>query len=122
MATQNATLTPTDETQTTRKAIVGGTIGNFVEWFDFGIYGYMAPIVATLFFAPGNRTAALLGAFAVFAVSFFVRPVGGIFFGYLGDRAGRRNTLAACVVLMSLATFAIGLLPTYASIGFATLP
>jgi len=77
----------------------------------------MAPIVATLFFAPGDRTAALLGAFAVFAVSFFVRPVGGIFFGYLGDKAGRRNTLAACVVLMSLSTFAIGLLPTYASVG-----
>jgi MHS family proline/betaine transporter-like MFS transporter len=99
--------------------VVGGAIGNFVEWFDFGLYGYMAPVIATLFFAPGDRVAALLGTFAVFAVAFLMRPLGGVVFGHFGDKVGRRSTLAMTVILMSVATFAVGLLPTYAAIGIA---
>lgn len=119
MTTQDAVVAPAAGVQSRRKALAGGVIGNLVEWYDFGVYGYMAPIMATLFFAPGDRTAALLGAFALFAVSFFTRPLGGFVFGHFGDKVGRRNTLAVCVILMSLATFAVGLLPTYAAVGVA---
>jgi MHS family proline/betaine transporter-like MFS transporter len=119
MTTQSAVVSPADDVQVARKAAIGGAVGNFVEWFDFGVYGYMAPIIATLFFPPGDRTAALLGTFAVFAVAFFMRPVGGFVFGHFGDKVGRRNTLAVAILLMAGATFAIGILPTYAAIGVA---
>lgn len=100
-----------------RTALAAGTIGNFVEWYDFAIYAYSAPIIATLFFPEGNRTAALLATFAIYGVAFIVRPLGSVLFGHTGDRAGRRNTLATVVLLMGGATFVIGLLPTYGQIG-----
>ena len=100
-----------------RRAIVGSSIGNFVEWYDYGLYGYYASVFATLFFPEGNRVAALLGAFGIFGVAFVVRPLGALFFGSYGDRHGRRNTLVAVVVLISTATALVGVLPTYASVG-----
>lgn len=100
-----------------RTAIVGSSIGNFVEWYDYGLYGYYASVFATLFFPEGNRVAALLGSFGIFGVAFVVRPLGALFFGSYGDRHGRRNTLVAVVVLISTATALVGVLPTYASIG-----
>jgi MHS family proline/betaine transporter-like MFS transporter len=102
-----------------RTAILGSSVGNFVEWYDYGLYGYYASVFATLFFPEGNRVAALLGAFAIFGVAFGVRPLGALFFGSYGDRHGRRNTLVAVVLLISLATALVGVLPTYASIGLA---
>ncbi len=99
------------------RALVAGCVGNFVEWYDFVIYLYSAPIIATLFFPSGSRTTAILAAFAIWGVAFVARPLGGVFWGNLGDRVGRRNTLAAVVLLMGGGTMLIGLLPTYAQIG-----
>jgi MHS family proline/betaine transporter-like MFS transporter len=108
---------PEVEEQTVLRAISGASIGNMVEWFDFAVYGYLATYIAANFFPSNNPTASLLSTFAVFAAAFFVRPLGGIFFGPLGDRIGRQRVLATVIILMSVATFAIGLLPTYATIG-----
>lgn len=102
---------------TLRKVILGGGIGNLVEWFDFAVYGYLASTIAALFFPNQDPTISLLATFATFGVSFLLRPLGGIYFGALGDRIGRRNTLSLVIVLMSASTFAIGLLPTHAQIG-----
>jgi MFS transporter, MHS family, proline/betaine transporter len=88
-----------------------------VEWFDFAIYSASIPIIAVLFFPKANPTAALMATFALYGVAFLARPLGGVFWGNLGDRIGRRNVLAVVVLLMGGATMAIGLLPTYASIG-----
>ncbi|NUU37683.1 MFS transporter [Pseudomonas sp. C2B4] len=105
--------------QTLRKVIVAAGIGNFVEWFDFAVYGFLATTIAQQFFPSGDASAALLKTFAVFAVAFAFRPLGGIFFGMLGDKIGRKRTLAATILLMAAATTLIGLLPTYAAIGVA---
>ena len=99
--------------------IAGASIGNAVEWFDFAIYGFLATYIAANFFPAGNDTAALLNTFAIFAAAFFMRPLGGFVFGPLGDRIGRQRVLAIVILLMSAATLAIGLLPTYASVGVA---
>ncbi|CAN5497834.1 MFS transporter [soil metagenome] len=104
---------------TLRQAIVGAGIGNTVEWYDFAIYGFLATYIAEKFFPSANDTAALLSTFAVFAVAFFMRPLGGFFFGPLGDRIGRKRVLAIVVVLMSLSTLGIGLVPSYDAIGVA---
>jgi MFS transporter, MHS family, proline/betaine transporter len=98
-------------------ALAAGCVGNFVEWYDFAIYSYSVPIIATVFFPEGNRTAAILSAFALYGVAFLARPLGGAFWGNLGDRVGRRNTLAAIVLLMGGGTMLIGLLPAYAQVG-----
>ena len=103
--------------QTLRKVIVAAAIGNFVKWFDFAIYGFLATTIAQQFFPSGDASAALLKTFAVFAVAFAFRPLGGIFFGMLGDRIGRKRTLAMTILLMAGATTLIGVLPTYAAIG-----
>jgi len=108
---------PEVEEQTILRATVGASIGNLVEWFDFAVYGYLATTLAVVFFPSDNPTASLLSTFAVFAAAFFVRPLGGLFFGPLGDKIGRQRVLATVIILMSLSTFAIGLLPGYATIG-----
>jgi MFS transporter, MHS family, proline/betaine transporter len=102
-----------------RKAVTGASIGNAVEWFDFAIYGFLATFIAASFFPSGNETAALLNTFAIFAAAFFMRPLGGLVFGPLGDRIGRQRVLALVILLMAAATVAIGLLPTYSAIGVA---
>ncbi|BAP46256.1 MFS transporter [Pseudomonas sp. 21LCFQ010] len=108
---------PQVDPATLRKVIVAAAIGNFVEWFDFAVYGFLATTIALLFFPSGDPSVALLKTFAVFAVAFAFRPLGGIFFGMLGDRIGRKRTLAMTILLMAAATTLIGILPTYASIG-----
>ncbi|MCV7155102.1 MFS transporter [Mycolicibacterium pyrenivorans] len=100
-----------------RKAVRGAAIGNTVEWFDFAIYGFLATYIADKFFPPGDDTAALLNTFAIFAAAFFMRPLGGLFFGPLADRIGRQRVLALVILLMSASTLAIGLVPSYQSIG-----
>jgi MHS family proline/betaine transporter-like MFS transporter len=100
-----------------RRAVRGAAIGNTVEWFDFAIYGFLATYIAAKFFPSGDETAALLNTFAIFAAAFFMRPLGGFFFGPLGDRIGRQRVLALVILLMSFSTFAIGLVPSYDSIG-----
>ena len=102
-----------------RKAVIGASIGNAVEWFDFAIYGFLATYIAANFFPSGDETAALLNTFAIFAAAFFMRPLGGFVFGPLGDRIGRQKVLALVILLMSAATLLIGLLPTYSALGIA---
>jgi MFS transporter, MHS family, proline/betaine transporter len=102
---------------TLRRAIAACAIGNATEWFDYATYGFLAATLGAVFFPSGNETAQLLSAFAVFALTFFVRPLGGVFFGPLGDRIGRQRVLATTILLMAGATFVIGLLPSYATIG-----
>ncbi len=108
---------PAPEAVVIRKAVTGASIGNAVEWFDFAIYGFLATYIAANFFPAGDDTAALLNTFAIFAAAFVVRPLGGFFFGPLGDRIGRQRVLALVILLMSGATLTMGLLPTYESIG-----
>lgn len=114
------TLTePQQLARTRRKAITAGGIGNFVEWFDFALYAQFATIIGFHFFPADDPTASLLATFAVFAVGFLARPLGGLLFGQLGDRRGRKIALSLAVLLMSGATLAIGLTPSYATIGVA---
>src|SRR5215468_10892366 len=100
-----------------RKAISAGVVGNVLEWYDFGVYGYLVPTISQLFFPSGDPTVSLLSTFAVFGVGFVMRPVGSIVFGIYGDRHGRRKALSTVVFVMALATFAMGLLPTYGQVG-----
>lgn len=100
-----------------RRAVIGASIGNVVEWFDFAIYGFLATFIAANFFPAGNDTAALLNTFAIFAAAFVVRPLGGFVFGPLGDRFGRQRVLAVVILLMSGSTLAMGVLPTYGAVG-----
>ena len=102
-----------------KKAVFGASFGNMVEWFDYASYGYLAAIIATVFFAPGNETAALLGTFGIFALSFVVRPIGGLVWGHYGDKLGRQRILALTIIIMSGSTFAIAFIPGHASIGVA---
>jgi MHS family proline/betaine transporter-like MFS transporter len=100
-----------------RRVLSSAAIGQFVEWYDFVIYAYSAGIIAKLFFPNSDPTAALLSTFAVYAVGFVMRPLGGFVFGSLGDRLGRRKILSFVILLMGAATVGIGLLPTYAQVG-----
>ena len=84
--------------------IVAGPIGNVIEWYDFAVYAYFAPTIGALFFPSDVPNRSLLLSFGVFGVGFFVRPLGGFFFGHYGDRRGRRNALAATVILMGAST------------------
>ncbi|AWI32375.1 MFS transporter [Streptomyces sp. ICN441] len=104
-----------------RRALLAGSVGNFVEWYEFGVYGYFATVIAANFFTPegGSDVEALVRTYASFALAFFFRPVGAVLFGRLGDRIGRRPTLILVIGLMTLATTMIGLLPTYATVGAA---
>ncbi len=115
---QSTTALRADPT-TMKRAMAAGIIGHFVEWYDYGVYAYVATMLAAVFYASSDPTAGLLAVFATFAVAFFARPLGGLFFGSLADRIGRQRCLAAVVVLMSLSTFIIGVLPGYATIGVA---
>ncbi|MCD2466630.1 glycine betaine/L-proline transporter ProP [Streptomyces sp. NPDC056202] len=110
-------ITVTDEAAV-KRAVKAASLGNAMEWFDFGIYAYLAVTLGHVFFPSGNDTVQLLSSFATFAVAFLVRPLGGMVFGPMGDRLGRKKVLALTMILMAVGTFAIGLIPSYASIGF----
>jgi MHS family proline/betaine transporter-like MFS transporter len=100
-----------------RKVILAAGTGHFVEWFDFGLYGTLATVISLNFFQQGDPQAALLSAFAVFGAGFVMRPLGGLFWGSLGDRVGRKSTLATVILVTSGATVVMGILPTYGMIG-----
>ena len=100
-----------------RKTVIVGVIGNIMEWYDFALYGYFAPVLANLFFPSKDPAVSLIATFGVFATGFLMRPVGAAIFGHFGDRMGRRKALSASVLLMAIATASMGLLPTYAQIG-----
>src|SRR4051812_24001234 len=101
-----------------RRVIVASLIGTSLEWYDFFLYGSAAALVfGKLFFPQFDSLTGTLLAFTTYAVGFVARPLGGVVFGHFGDRVGRRNVLVITLLLMGTATFAIGLVPTYAAIG-----
>ena len=102
-----------------RRVIFASSLGTVFEWYDFYLYATLAPFFAALFFPSGNDTAALLSAFATYAAGFLVRPFGAIIFGRIGDLVGRKYTFLVTIMVMGGATFAVGLLPTFAQIGWA---
>jgi metabolite-proton symporter len=114
-----ATSTEPTRTRTPIARVVGASlIGTTVEWYDFFLYGVAASVVfGDLFFPKGEQLTGTLLSFATFAVGFFARPIGGVVFGHFGDRVGRKNLLVLSLLMMGMATFAIGLLPTYAQVG-----
>src|SRR6185437_5927405 len=102
-----------------RHVIVASSVGTVFEWYDFYLYAILTPFLAGLFFPPENQTAALLGAFGAYAAGFVVRPFGAIIFGRIGDLVGRKYTFLITIVFMGGATFLVGLLPTFQTIGWA---
>ncbi len=105
------------QSQLSARVLGAGIGGNLLEWYDFGIYGLLAPVLAGVFFPAEDRIASLIAAYGLFAVGFAMRPIGGVVLGHLGDRLGRRFVLVYSVVLMGLATGAIAFLPSYEEIG-----
>ena len=108
-------------TQNMRKVALTALAGTSIEWFDFFIYGTAAALVFPTAFFPEAmpEMVALIAAFGTFAVGFIARPVGGVVFGHFGDRVGRKAALVTALMIMGVATTLIGVLPTYATIGFA---
>ncbi|MGW7695216.1 MFS transporter [Streptomyces asiaticus] len=104
-----------------RRALVAGSVGNFIEWYEFGVYGFFATIIAANFFTPdgGSEIEGLVKTYASFGIAFFFRPIGAAVFGRVGDRIGRRPTLILVLLLMTGATTLIGALPTYDTLGAA---
>lgn len=109
-------ITVTDE-PAVKRATKAAALGNAMEWYDFGIYSYLAATLGEVFFPSGNHTAQLLSTFATFAVAFLVRPIGGMVLGPLGDKIGRKTILALTMIMMAIGTFAIGLIPSHGTIG-----
>jgi MHS family proline/betaine transporter-like MFS transporter len=100
-----------------RIAIIAGVIGNIIEWYDFALYGYLASIISLLFFPNESRVISLLSTYGIFAAGFIMRPIGSVVFGWMGDTIGRSRTMLLSVISMMIPTFALGLLPGYATIG-----
>jgi len=113
-ATQYAGTQGTEE----KRVIFASSLGTVFEWYDFYLYATLAPFFAALFFPPGNATAALMSAFAAYAAGFLVRPFGAIVFGRIGDLLGRKYTFLITIVFMGSSTVLVGLLPTFATIGW----
>lgn len=102
-----------------RRGIVAGVVGNMLEWYDFALFGFFARQIGTHFFPAGDPTVSLLAAFGTFAAGFFMRPVGGALFGWIGDRFGRKQALVGSVLAMAFPSCFIGLLPDVTRIGLA---
>jgi MFS family permease len=102
-----------------RQVVIASSAGTVFEWYDFFVYGTLAPMIAAAFFPSDNATLSLLLTWAGFAIGFGFRPLGAILFGFLGDRLGRKYTFLITVTLMGAATAAVGMVPSYASIGLA---
>ena len=102
-----------------RRVLLASLAGTAIEFFDFYTYANAAVLIfPRLFFPASDPTAAMMQSLATFAIAFFARPIGSAFFGHFGDRIGRKATLVAALLTMGLSTVVVGLLPTYASIGY----
>ena len=112
-----ASLSDSERYIALRRAAKASFIGNFIEWFDYASYGYLATVIGLVFFPEADKSIQLMSTFAVFAMSFILRPIGAIIWGAWGDRWGRRWALSWSILIMSGSTFFIGLLPTYSAIG-----
>ncbi|HCN46761.1 MAG TPA: MFS transporter [Pseudomonas sp.] len=116
---QQGATTAVNSRREERKIIFASSLGTVFEWYDFFLYGALAAVISKQFFAGVNDTTAFIFALMAFAAGFLVRPFGALVFGRLGDMIGRKYTFLVTIILMGLSTFAVGLLPTYASIGIA---
>lgn len=110
-------FTEEEKHKTLKKVTFSSFLGNFIEWFDYASYSYLATVIATVFFPGENQFVSTMNTFAIFALSFLVRPIGALFWGNMGDKKGRKWALAMSILCMSGATFLIGCLPGYALIG-----
>ena len=117
-STTRAWIRGTGMSSAERFVVFASSIGTVFEWYDFYLYAVLAPFFASLFFPAGNDTAALLAAFATYAAGFVVRPFGALLFGRIGDLVGRKYTFLVTIIVMGSSTFLVGLLPTYARIGW----
>jgi MHS family proline/betaine transporter-like MFS transporter len=106
-------------TQHLKRNIFGGVVGNVLEWYDFAVFGFFAPVIGSQFFPSDNPMASLIKTFGVFAAGYLMRPIGGIIFGHFGDKLGRKRALQLSVMMMAIPTTLIGFLPTHAQIGLA---
>ncbi len=116
-STTYAEATEAEKHAVLRKVTGSSFLGNFIEWFDYASYSYLATVIAFVFFPDTDHTVAVMSTFAVFALSFLVRPIGAIFWGNMGDKKGRKWALSVSILMMSGATFLIGCLPGYAVLG-----
>ena len=120
MAQQTSSTTSKVVTDSERRRVIAASfVGNFVEWFDYAVYGYLAATISRVFFPDSDPQTALLATFGLFAISFFIRPIGGFVWGHIGDKIGRSVALSFSILVMSAATFAIALIPDYRAIGIA---
>lgn len=99
------------------KTVTASLVGNLFEWYDFALFGYFAPVIGKLFFPSENKTVELISAFGAFAAGYLIRPLGGMMFGYIGDRMGRKKAMVLSILFMAIPTALIGVLPTYNEIG-----
>lgn len=119
MSTIAATLSSNRPANPRSRVVLASLIGTTIEFYDFYVYATAAVLVFPhLFFPPGNETTALLSSFAIFGAAMVARPLGAIFFGHLGDKRGRKITLVGALLTMGIATFLIGVLPTFATVGW----
>ncbi len=117
MAEASVLTAPSAQVTAQQKALWAAAIGNLLEWYDFGVYAYLASLIATKFFPGSDPTASLLAAFAAYGVGFLARPLGGVVIGRLGDTKGRKTALVLTIFLMAFGTVGLGLLPSYDAIG-----
>lgn len=101
-----------------KRSLIAGFSGNVLEWYDFTVYGFFATVIGAQFFPNEDKVVQLISAFGIFAAGYLMRPIGGIIFGHIGDRQGRKKALLISVLLMAIPTTLIGFLPTYESIGW----
>ena len=113
MVTMDTSTTPPHLVKNT----IGGVVGNILEWYDFAVFGYFASIIGAQFFPAEDQLASLINAFGVFAAGYLMRPLGGMIFGYIGDKLGRKKALRLSIIMMAIATTVLGLLPTHAQVG-----
>lgn len=113
----NSPTTPARSPEMARRAAIAGGVGTLIEYYDFAVYGFLAVVIAPLFFPSNSPGVSILTTLAVFGVAYVARPLGGIFFGRLGDRKGRRSALIATVVSMGIACGVLGLLPVHSQVG-----
>lgn len=116
--TTSSALAPIKASKTIKRVIISSMIGNGLEWYDFALYGYFSTLIAALFFPMEDPVVSLMATYGTFAAGFIMRPLGGLVFGLIGDRLGRKKALVWSIHLMSIPTFLMGLLPTYDMIGW----
>src|SRR5215510_4598034 len=117
--TVNTIARPLSRDYSLRRVIIASSAGTVIEWYDFFIFGSLAVTISPLFYPPGDETLALIAYMATFAIGFVVRPFGALVFGRIGDLFGRKYTFLLTLLLMGGSTAAVGLLPTFQTIGYA---